>query len=240
MQDEYSYNQMNRRNEPADYSNFEQSNDPADNNAMELLEIHNNFFRNIANFGYDVNSDQIQEVEKTLRSMIQNVHQMPGSAESGEHPLLSKIKDFMQTCAQKTEPKVVQKYTPNKQPENLRRVNPDQNVHPNINSQMTYEEDKFDQSLLEESSMNYQRNAMRKGQSYEPITPESAGKRQDTRENLELGERAQRFDTIHDQSPINQMNTYADGDDEYEDEKNEELTLNMQQRLTHKKWQIRK
>ena len=164
-----------------------------------------------------------------------------GAISSGEMQELNALKNMMQQITPRPEAKIIQRPSVVKEPEVSERPREDQNIHPNIRNQDSYEEEKFNQSMLNESIVNNRMRMMNQISRNEPVTPESVSKKVAiSREMPELGMRAQRYDSMHDHSPIHPINMPTEGDEVNEESNNEELSLNLQQRLAHKKWQIRK
>lgn len=128
--------------------------------------------------------------------------------------------------------------------ENINFSRNDQNLHPNINKQMYNDESKLEISMLEESSINHQKrfNQMARNN---PITPEPVNRRyRASNAEIELGDRAKRFDDAMDNpSPIQPVASHPIEEEEEakaDDQANEEAKLTMAERLANSKWQIRR
>lgn len=236
-----SYNNMPSR---IDNTNFEDSEKLSEVGAT-LLEVHNDFFSKLRGSGlFDVNSQEFQEMENELREFVyQNAHSKdPSTVHTIRQKLAMHIQKFKQKMSEPVEqrPSEMMK-RPN---ENIQFYRNDQNMHPNINQQMYHDESKLDASMLEESSLNNQKrfNQMARNN---PITPESVNRRyRASNAEIELGERAKRFDDAMDNpspiQPVVHRPIEEEEDDRAYEQENEEEKLTMAERLANPKWQIRK
>lgn len=222
------------------YAQQNQSQEVEDQSA-ELLEAHNNFFSNLSKYGIQVeNSEEIQQIEQKLRFILQQSSQNkdPNMMGDMQQQLISQLKGFMSQLVTQPEKRPSEV----SQPQNFhpQRFQEDQNMHPNINV-ANLEESKDEHSILQESAISNNRKFQQRAPRNDPFTPDSVSRKyRQSKAEIEIGDRAKRFDAIHNQSPIYPTNAYPEIDEEVDEQKNEELQLSMSERLSHKKWQIRK
>ena len=214
-----------------------------DNEAAELIEIHNMMFWKAQEmYSDDQSVEKIRNLERVFKSMLDKCIQNNSDVTTSEAiPDLNQIKSYMQQINLKQEEKFVNKETPMNQSEIFKNSRENQNIHPNIKNKEYYEEDKVDQSMLNESALNNRMKFINQAYINDPVTPESIRKKVTmSREMPELGMRAQRYDSIHDNSPIHPINNLTENEDPNDESNKDESSLTFQERLTSKKWQFRK
>ena len=226
----------------------------------ETLQAHQQFFDLISNINLNPEDKQkIANMEKHVRMMLQTKNN-PNMDQAARDQLVNDMKNSIQQILMNhsapTDHKAVQRPD-----DNMYQAQENQNLHPNVDHRQRFESSQIDSSMFQESSVNNKRKFEQKMTKKELSTPESVSKRyRESKVDVELGERAKRFDdapneshlnmnkeahmhtpgSIKNHSPIYPLNSQPDMDDEVNEEKQEEMRLTIAERLPHKKWQFRK
>ena len=200
----------------------------------EFLEIHKNYLLKLKNAGFDINNaKEIDEIEYHLKILMQE------GLESNEKSLrMNKVKELLHKIAQDFEHNNSQQTQENEEVYSYRE---NQNVHPNVPQRVHLEENKFENSALQHSSLSNSKRYQSRSPNEAPKTPESAFKKRNQEAHAEItpGERALKFDDMGHPGQMNN-NEYIDEDDPLSKMKQEEQSLSLLDRLPHRIWQIRK
>lgn len=208
-----------------------------------LLSFHNEFFSKLYKVSESAaQTAKIQSMEREIRVILHQISENkdPEINSYLQQQMKQKLQSFMQQLSDPVEEK--------RPTQNLQRAmdtSPeyldDQNMHPNVSYLRQHEESKLGDSYLDASAISNNRKYQQRVPRQDPITPDSVNRKfKEPKPVIEPGERAMKFDQINNHSPIYPTNAFPEMDDEIDEQKNEELSLSMPERLSHSKWQIRK
>lgn len=237
-----------------DYDDRDDSRDETNQSIQEkdlrdLLETHNEFFKNVAKMGFsNVHMKDIEKVEKDCRDLIINAIMSKNSKQYAhiKEYINSELKNLIEKLTVTTEPKVQSRPPPLKV-EDLSQEGQNQNLHPNIKMKYQYDEQKLDQSALRHSEVeipasvnNYQTpNKVVQATPYEGVQKRGVF-HSNIKHSNDRDQKGENMNISPKPSPIHMKNEFPDEYEESEQFDEEEKCLTILQRLPHKRWQYRR